>query len=108
MAKLIALIKSISGGGGGGQGGGGVLAVHAKFGTLDKTWQEIYDALKNGYHVSIVDSTSPEEDPDDYMAGQTIILSAAHVEDDYSVNAYRGDFHPIFHATAADGYPTRE
>lgn len=29
---------------GGGGGGGGVLVVHNTDGTLDKTWQEIYDA----------------------------------------------------------------
>lgn len=31
-------------GGGGGSSGGGVLVVHDVDGTLDKTWQEIYDA----------------------------------------------------------------
>ena len=29
-------------------GGGGVLVVHDVEGTLDKTWQEIYDAIGNG------------------------------------------------------------
>ena len=45
--EVIALIKAF-GGSGGGSSGGGVLVVHATISdagiTLDKTWQEIYDA----------------------------------------------------------------
>ena len=43
--KTIALIKALSGGGG---SGGGVLVVHDVEGTLDKTWQEIHDAMLVG------------------------------------------------------------
>lgn len=43
--EVIALIKAFGGGsGGGGSSGGGVLVVHDVEGTLDKTWQEIFDA----------------------------------------------------------------
>lgn len=42
--EVIALIKAF---GGGGSSGGGVLVVHDVNGTLDKTWQEIYDAFPN-------------------------------------------------------------
>lgn len=35
-------------GGGGGSSGGGVLVVHDNDGTLDKTWQEIHDAMLTG------------------------------------------------------------
>lgn len=38
---LAAITAKLSGGG----SGGGVLVVHDENGTLDKTWQEIYDAL---------------------------------------------------------------
>jgi hypothetical protein len=40
--EVIALIKALSGGGG---SGAGVLVVTDTDGTLDKTWQEIHDAM---------------------------------------------------------------
>ena len=45
--EVIALIKAF-GGGGGGSSGGGVLVVHNVDGTLDKTWQEIVNAMASG------------------------------------------------------------
>lgn len=50
--KTIALIKALSGGGG---SGGGVLVVAFTDGTLDKTWQEIHDAMLSGGAVIQVD-----------------------------------------------------
>lgn len=44
IGEVIALHKAL--GGGGGSSGGGVLVVHEdKNGTLDKTWEEISDAV---------------------------------------------------------------
>lgn len=45
--EIIALIKAF-GGGGGGSSGGGVLVVHDVEGVLDKTWQEIVNAMASG------------------------------------------------------------
>lgn len=53
--EVIALIKALSGGGG--SGGGGVLVVTDTNGTLDKTWQEIHDAMLSG-GVVIDDGTN--------------------------------------------------
>ena len=41
---LDAIARNGGGGGSGGGSGGGVLLVNEVEGTLDKTWQEIYDA----------------------------------------------------------------
>lgn len=64
-AKWAAGASGSGGGGGGGGGGGsGVLVVGATFdegtgaATLDKTWQEIYDASRR----SVVILPSPEEE----------------------------------------------
>lgn len=50
--EVIALIKAF-GGSGGGSSGGGVLVVHYENGVLDKTWQEIHDAVASGQFVVI-------------------------------------------------------
>lgn len=42
---------------GGDSGGGGVLVVHDVEGTLDKTWQEIHDAMLSGGAVIQVSET---------------------------------------------------
>lgn len=47
IGEVIALIKAF-GGSGGGSSGGGVLVVHDVDGTLDKTWQEIVNAMASG------------------------------------------------------------
>lgn len=44
IEQFLSDIIDQGGGGGGGSGGGGVLIVNDVNGTLDKTWQEIYDA----------------------------------------------------------------
>lgn len=49
--EVIALIKAF--GGGGGSSGGGVLVVHDVDGTLDKTWQEIFNAMASGGEVLV-------------------------------------------------------
>lgn len=54
--EVIALIKAF-GGSGGGSSGGGVLVVHDTDGTLDKTWQEIHDAMESSLVVVLSNST---------------------------------------------------
>lgn len=62
IGQVIALIKAF-GGSGGGSSGGGVLVVHDVEGTLDKTWQEIWDAAGTGpVYVLISDSTERDWD----------------------------------------------
>lgn len=70
--NTIALIKGLAGNGGGGSSGGGVLVVEEDDNaTLNKTWQEIFDAMltggcvfKNGDYfvgpVSVYSEDSPE------------------------------------------------
>ena len=41
----IILARQGNSGGGGGDAGGGVFVINDNNGTLDKTWQEIYDAF---------------------------------------------------------------
>ncbi len=53
--------------GGGGSSGGGVLVVHDVDGTLDKTWQDIYDAVKNGTVVIFLQNMSDGEIQQPYL-----------------------------------------
>ena len=72
--EVIALIKAF-GSGGGGSSGGGVLVVHTDEDThniLDKTWQEIHDAVESGKIVIIEDSGAIN-----YV---TLVRDAAHAE----------------------------
>lgn len=50
--RLIRDLGNVTGGGG---GGGGVLVVNLNNGALDKTWQEIHDAMLAGGAVMITD-----------------------------------------------------
>ena len=43
IGEIIALAKAFGGSGGG--GGSGVLVITIEDNTMDKTWQEIYDAM---------------------------------------------------------------
>ena len=93
-------LDAIAKNGGGGGSGGGVLVVRIDddTGTLDKTWQEIHDALSAGQVVTV---------PFVESAGTTsafIIGALITVEDKYAV--YVGDLNTkAAEATSADGYP---
>ena len=85
---------------GGSGSGGGVLVVHANGDTpmeqiLDKTWQEIYDALNSGSYVVLLEQW--EEG-----TNQRPILQAEFSDGNYLVYADRF----TYAATSADGYPT--
>ena len=75
--ETIALIKAF-GGSGGGSSGGGVLVVHDVEGTLDKTWQEIWDAAGTvPAYVVISDSTEIDWDQIAVVLANTHRLSTA-------------------------------
>lgn len=107
LGQTIALIKALGSGGGGGDSG--VVVVHDVDGTLDKTWQEIFDAAAAGKAVIAVEASTEEEgnrivfsaflsvvsDADDYYA-QFICSVALEVK----VNTYV--------ATTANDYPVFE
>lgn len=76
--------------------GGGVLVVHDVDGTLDKTWQEIHDAMLVGGAAL----WTSEADIDS-------IASARYIREDntYIINIIRGEGSVRYTADAADGYP---
>ena len=77
-----------------GGSGGGVLVVHDVSDTLDKTWQEIYDAILSGGAVIAFDGET--------IAG--IIESAGvDINQEYQVTTC---FEDIYMTATADGYPT--
>ena len=90
--EVIALIKALGGSGGG--SGGGVLVVTDTEGTLDKTLQEIHDAMLSG--GAVVSATNP--------ARVDQVIEASF---DDRANAYdlivRGDLY--YSASSASGYP---
>ena len=90
----------------GGGSGGGVLVVHIdeEYSALDKTWQEIHDALAQG--TSCV--TLYTEDDDNVVQG--LIASVAADESEYVVvfaDIAMGGTITYYQSTAtsADGYP---
>lgn len=79
-------------------GGGGVLAVHSVDGTLDKTWQEIVNAMASGGAANVF--VSNEE-----ILGVQVITNAYY-------NPEEGERHYIvkigmvtYTSTTANGYP---
>ena len=85
---------------GSGGGGGGSLVIHTVSGTLDKTWQEIYDALEAGVRCIVMYG-------DEGKVGQTIIQEAYWYDDnDYRIYPF-GDGSTYYVATSASGYPER-
>lgn len=91
LGTEIALIKALGGG-----SGGGVLVVHDVDGTLDKTWQEIYDA-----DFAVVVQSVP--------AGKKkyAVTDVLHNRDntEFLVKLIEGD-PTSYTASSADGYPT--
>lgn len=102
-----------AGAGKGGSGGGSVLVVHESTWTedtityfqLDKTWQEIYDALLSGVLVNHVEFN-------DVAEGVTAISSLI-VEAEHSNNRYRVRLRNLSNSIVdytvddPDGYPFR-
>ena len=88
LGTEIALIKALGGNGGG--SGGGVLVVTETDGTLDKTWQEIHDAMKS------VGAVYDGGDDDGVY-----IISSTIIDTNYIVNCSAGEWV----ASSASGYP---
>lgn len=81
-------------------GGGGALIVYVdNTGTLDKTWQEIYDAFVSGAVVLIL--AGQEEN-----AMANVVISAGYNEfsQEYVVGTNGGDFSCV----SADDYPSND
>ena len=74
--------------------GGGVLVVHDVDGTLDKTWQEIHDAmLSGGAVISAYDGTD------------LYVVAYADVAKNYNIICYSGAS-IVYTTDSASGYPT--
>ena len=91
--EVIALIKAFGGSGGGG-GGSSVLAVTDTEGTLNKTWQEIYNAFNAGTAV-IIKSVG-----DGYDYGD-LILCVYYEGNEFGVKLKSADYY----ADSATDYP---
>lgn len=74
--------------------GGGVLVVHNTDGTLDKTWQEIYDAMISGGAVYAHRN-----------GGMSVFVFAGSNGSQYHVDTAMGD---EFYTATTDGYPQME
>lgn len=85
----------------GGGSGGGVLVVHDVDGTLDKTWQEIKDAMLVG---SVVIDRSSQLATDIVYVGRVFFTSFGG--DKYSVYT-DGDANQ-YDTSSASGYPTHD
>ena len=88
--------SSGGGGGSGGGSGGGVLVVHYADvdSTLDKTWQEISDAIKTG--VAFIYTESENE-----QYSEPIVACVISGEE-YQVQTYNENY---YIASSASGYP---
>ena len=101
-------LDAIAKNGGGGGSGGGVLVVHIdeEYSALDKTWQEIHDALAQGTPCV----TLYAED-DDVFQGliASVVIGGPPDSRVYTVHVIttRGDtvVGQIWEATSTDGYP---
>lgn len=93
--ELLETIAESGGGGGGGSTDGGVLIVHATMeddvATLDKTWQEIYDAAGSGVVTITLD------DGDDSIA-VLLFTSASKMSNGEHAGEYS-----VFAVDATDG-----
>lgn len=70
------IIDAIAAGGGG--SGGGVLVVHDVDGTLDKTWQEIHDAMFVGGAVIQFNETNVDHVLSVYTGKGSYFVSSQH------------------------------
>lgn len=97
IGRIVGLIKAL-GSGGGDPSGGGVLAVHDVNGTLDKTWQEIADAVATTGAAVVYGSG-------DHVSGASTVINCGEnlLSEKFFVNAGRID---TYEASSASGYPT--
>ena len=104
-AKLNHMEDGIAAGGG---SGGGVLVVgmDTTTFTLDKTWQEIYDAMAAG-QIAVIGYAM--ETGDALISGRYPVVQAIRQSGSYSVATLSLDINEVavatFAASSADGYP---
>ena len=104
--EIKAIAEMFSNMSGGGSSGGGVLVVNIdeEYTTLDKTWQEIHDALAQG-----IPCVTVYAEDNDFEQGQIVSVSASAGTGNYIVNALSAQgTTPVvvkWTATSADGYP---
>ena len=84
----------------GGGSTGGVMIVHLNNNQLDKTWQEIYDAMKSGMPV-MLNSVTEDEDEGYSYAGNDWVMYAKAENDRFTV--YIGE--EEYSTNSSDGYP---
>lgn len=80
-----------------GGGGGGVLVVTNTAGTLDKTWQEIHDAMLSGGAVVQIGQTSVDAVACVYVINGT-----------YNVRSYSQGSMILYSTSSASGYPVND
>ena len=97
----------------GGQGGGSQLIVENTYDsendcyTLDKTWQEIFDAHKAGGCLIHKSNNAPLGQSDHYYTVAFFKVNTAILNEAYQVTIVvdEGEYLSL-HAASADGYPT--
>lgn len=101
--EVIALIKALSGGGG--SGGAGVLVVTDTDGTLDRSWQEIYDAAENGIPTAL---RVIEDDNIRFNWISSVFKESAEEDTFYVDFGVEGVDFEEYSSDSASGYPTLE
>lgn len=90
----------------GGSGGGGLVihqTVDAETKTMDKTWQEIFDAVQAGQYVCLL-----EEQGEQDVTQQAIVTAFVDVGR-YIVGYYMANGEYVeYGADSADGYPVNK
>lgn len=88
----------ISGDGSEGGGGGSqpLLVGFSAPGTLNKTWQEIFDAYPNAVMYN---------EDDDFVSKAGSITRVEYMVDQYKVYVLKNNIETIFNTNSADGYP---
>lgn len=83
----------------GGGTGGGFMVINDNNGTLDKTWQEIYDAMKQGKFCTI------RVDSGNIISGisTNVISNIDSTQGDYTVSIGDGSYR--YKASSATEYP---
>lgn len=81
----------------GGGSTGGVMVVHLNVDTLDKTWQEIFDAMKSEMPVMLSNVVNFEG----FMSADNAWVNSAYIDNGYKVFIGIDEYS----ATSSDGYP---
>ena len=91
----LAICKKMIENGGGGSGGG-VLVVHVTGGTLDKTWQEIANAVASTGAVIVLENEGA------VISAEVITSAYKDGEETYTVNVNGASYD----TASASGYPS--